>query len=487
MASLYGLLTALLFVLWPLGRARDLPAARLLRDTVTSERARPSLKFIAAACACAAALAGIAILSSYAKMLALYACLALGLCFVVYYALGVGLQALARRMASPRRVELALARAGMAAPGGLARPVALSLGTGLTLLTTVSLVNGALINEFRTSLPAQAPSYYVLDIDKTQIDPLRSLIEKEPSQIDIATAPILRGRIVTLKGVSTDELNPPEGVRWVLNGDRGLTFASAKPEEADLTAGTWWPADYTGPPLVSVASEIAKQLRLTVGDTITVNVLGRLVEAKIANLRTVDWDSLAINFVLVYSPNTLTSAPYKILATLNVPDDISTANEERAIQAITTRFPNLTVIRVQDAIEALLGVVSQIMVGVQAAGALTLIAGAIVLAGALATAHRSRMTDAVIFKTLGATRRRIVMAHLSEYLILALSTGLTALALGTLAANLIVVQVMDAKFSFSALAAAQPILLAVGLVMAFGAVATYRVLGAKTVPMLRAE
>ena len=260
MASLYGLLTALLFVLWPLGRARDLPAARLLRDSVTSERARPSTGFVAAAALCALALAAIAILSAYAKLLALYACLALAFCFAVYLALGWALQRGARALKSPGRVELALARAGLAAPGGLARPVALSLGTGLTLLSAVSLVNAALISEFRTSLPNKAPSYYVLDIDKTQIDPLRGLIDRQAPAIGIATAPILRGRIVNLRGIAADEIEAPEGVRWVLNGDRGLTFADRKPEEASLVEGDWWPADYAGPPLVSVAAEIGKQV-----------------------------------------------------------------------------------------------------------------------------------------------------------------------------------------------------------------------------------
>ncbi len=487
LASLYGLLTALLFVLWPLGRARELPAARLLRDQVTSERARPSAGFIAAALVCTLALVAIAILSSYAKLLALYACLGLAFSFALFLGLGVAIERAARRMAPPRRVELALARAGLAAPGGLARPVALSLGTGLTLLTAVSLVNAALVAEFRTTMPKRAPTYYVLDIDKAQIGPFSDLVAAENPGTKVEAAPILRGRITALKGVSTDKIEPPEGVRWVLSGDRGLTFASRKPENSELVKGKWWPADYSGPPLVSFASGIAEELGLAVGDRVGVNVLGRPLEAEIANLRSVDWDSLAINFVLVFSPNALEGAPYKLLATLAFPPGTGTAAEERTIQGIARAFPNLTAIRVQDAIAALMGVVGQIMVGVRAAGALTLLAGAIVLAGALATAQRRRMHDAVIFKTLGATRRRIVLAHMAEYLALALVTGAAALGLGTLAAWLIVSQVMDLGFAFSLVSALQPIAFSLALIMAFGAIATARVLSARTLPQLRAE
>ena len=487
MASLYGLLTALLFVLWPLGNSRDLRPARLFRQMVSPERSRPTWGFIAAVGLCGLALVGVSVASSSAKWLAFYACLALAGCFALYLGLGVALQWAARWMPPPRNVELALTRAGLAAPGGLARPVALSLGTGLTLLTTVSLVNSALVSQFQTTIPKQAPSYYVLDIGKEQIASFRDLVAAHDKKVKVAVAPILRGRIMSLKGIPVNKLSPPDGVVWVLSGDRGLTFAEEKPERAELVAGQWWPRGYAGPPLVSFASEVAKGLGLKVGDRVTVNVLGRAVEAEIANLRTVDWDSLAINFVLVFSPNTLERAPYKLLASLALPAGMGAADEDRLIQALTRSFPNLAAIRVQDAIAVLMSIVEQIMIGTRAAGALTILVGAVVLAGALATAHRRRMADAVIFKTLGATRRRIIAAHMAEYAALAGITGLAGLALGTLAAYLIVTKVMGADFEFSALAAVQPIGLAVVLVLGFGAIATNRVLSARTAAQLRAE
>lgn len=487
LATLYGLLTALVFVVWPLGAARDLRPALLLRQTVSGESARPRGLYLGVVLLSGLALFAIAIASSEARFLAFYASLGLVALFLFYLGLGVLVERLARRLRRPKRPELALALSSLAAPGGLARSVTLSLGTSLSLLVAVSLVNTSLIGEFNTALPKNAPTYFMLDIDKGDIADFRNLIRERAPETEVETAPMLRGRIVSLKGVPAAEIKPSPDAAWVLNGDRGLTYAETLPDNSKMVAGTWWPKDYDGPPLVSFAAEVAEGLGLEVGDKIAVNILGRNVEARIANLRTVDWETLAINFVMVFSPNTLAKAPFNLLATLKLPDATDTAAEGRLIQTVSERFPAITAIRVRDALNAIQGVVTRVMTAIQAAGSLTLLVGAIVVAGALATAHRRRTRDAVIFKTLGATRRRIITAHTTEYLVLALITGLAALMLGTLAAFLVVTLALDAPFTFSLWAVLQAVGLATALVVVFGAVGTWRVLSTRPVPLLRAD
>ena len=116
---------------------------------------------------------------------------------------------------------------------------------------------------------------------------------------------MLRGRIVRFNDTPVENINAPPEAQWVLNGDRGLSYAETVPKGSKVVAGKWWPADYSGEPLVSFEIELAGKLGLKLGDTVTVNVLGRNVTARIANLREVKWESLAINFVMVFSPNTL--------------------------------------------------------------------------------------------------------------------------------------------------------------------------------------
>src|SRR5262249_33119028 len=147
-------------------------------------------------------------------------------------------------------------------------------------------------------------------------------------------APMLRGRLVKLGDRSAETVKAPPDVQWVLNGDRGLTYSERVPDGSSVVAGQWWPADYTGEPLVSFEADIAKGLQLKIGDTVTVNVLGRNVTARIANLREVKWESLSLNFVMVFSPNTLAGAPHNLLATVTLPKSTPLAGEAKLAQEI---------------------------------------------------------------------------------------------------------------------------------------------------------
>ena len=298
---------------------------------------------------------------------------------------------------------------------------------------------------------------------------------------------MLRGRLIKLGDRPVEGVKAPPEVQWVLTGDRGLSYSATVPEGSTVVAGAWWAADYAGEPLVSMEADIAKKLGLRLGDTVTVNVLGRNVTARISNLREVKWESLALNFVLVFSSNTLSGAPHNLLATVTLPKETPLAGEAKLARDLGQAFPAMTVVRVKDAIDAFNVIFGRIMVAVRAAGSVTLLAGALVLAGALATAQRRRIKQAVILKTLGATRRRILASHLTEYVLLAVLTSLIALLIGSLAAWITVSFAMDFPFTFSWRAAAEAMLLAIVLVALFGGYGTWRVLRAPPVPYLRSE
>jgi putative ABC transport system permease protein len=486
-AAAYGYLVALLFTLWPLGRAGQVRAGVLFRDEVAPERILPGRRIVAVTLAAASVLACLAVLTSEAPLLAFYYCLGVVGVFAVFLALASGVTAVARRLPRPRRPELALAIGGLGAPGGLTRAVVLSLGAGLSLLVTVALVDRSIVAELTGHLPRESPNYFVLDIRRADGDAFRALVEREFPGAKVQQAPMLRGRIVKVGDRPAEQVKAAPEVQWVLTGDRGLTHSASVPEGSTVVAGTWWPADYAGEPLVSFEAEIAKGLGLKVGDTVTVNILGRNVTARIANLREVKWETLSLNFVMVFSSNTLAGAPHNLLATIALPKDAPLAAEARLERAIGRAFPSVTALRVKDALDAFHAIFERIMTAVRAAGSVTLLAGALVLAGALATAQRRRIKQAVILKTLGATRRRILASHMVEYLILALLTSLISLLVGTLAAWITVSRVMDFAFTFSGGAAAEAVLVALALVVVFGAYGTWRVLRAPPVPYLRAE
>ncbi len=486
-AAVYGFLVALLFTLWPLGRAEAMSAAVLFRDELGAERVRPRAAVLTATAAVAAILVLCAVLTSDSQRIALYFCIGITIMFAVFMALGHAVTWAAQRIKRPRRPELALAIGNVAAPGGLTKSIVLSLGTGLSLLTAVALADASLVNELTSRMPANSPDYFVLDIPKSDYAAVSALITKEVPDSHLVDAPMLRGRLLRLKDKPVEEIKAPPEAQWVLNGDRGLTYADTVPEGSKVVAGEWWPKDYKGEPLVSFEAELAQKLDLTIGDQVTVNVLGRNLTARISNLRDVKWESLALNFVMVFSPNTLAQAPHAMLATVTLPKGTPLETEVRMARMLGQAFPAVTPIRVRDAIEAFNGVFAKIMTAVRVAGGVTLLSGALVLAGALATAQRKRILEAVILKTLGATRRRIMTAHLAEYLMLAAVTALFAVVLGGLAAWVAVAHVMEIEFSFSWVAVAQTLALAMALVALFGGIGTWAVLRARPVPYLRTE
>ena len=271
----------------------------------------------------------------------------------------------------------------------------------------------------------------------------------------------------------------------MLQSDRGLTYSNEIPAGSRLVEGKWWGADYDGPPLVSFEKRIADGLGLKLGDPIIVNVLGRNITATIANLRTVDWESLGINFVMVFSPNSFRGAPHTRLATLTYPGGGTPTQEVAVIRAVAENFPMVTAVRVKDALEAIGSIVANLVLAIRGASAITLLAAALVLGGALAAGHRHRVYDAVILKTLGATRLRLLTAYSIEYLLIGAATAMFGMISGSLAAWLIVAQLMHLPFTWLPWPALTATVAAVVVTVALGLAGTYMALGQKPAPVLR--
>jgi putative ABC transport system permease protein len=351
----------------------------------------------------------------------------------------------------------------------------------------VALIHRSLLAEIEGNIEVDAPAYYFLDVEAADLDAFRhTVLDIEPAA-KLDDAPMLRGRIVALKGVPVEKIEAAPDSRWVLSGDRGLTYTDTVPRDSEIVAGEWWPKGYTGPPLVSFDAELAKGLGLKLGDPITVNILGRNVDATIASLRKIDWESLAINFVMVFSPNTLEGAPHRMLTTLEFPKGTAPERESKVLQALSDRYPLVTAIKVGDIVEAAKALLGKLMTAIGATAGVTLLIGAAVLAGAVAAGQERRKYLAVIFKTLGATRARILRAELLEFGLLGIATALLAVALATFTAWALCKWAFDVEFVFSALAAIETVLLALVFVLVIGAFATWRVLSAKAAPYLRAE
>jgi putative ABC transport system permease protein len=202
-------------------------------------------------------------------------------------------------------------------------------------------------------------------------------------------------------------------------------------------------------------------------------------------MRTVDWQSLSINFVMVFSPNAFRGAPHTHLATLTYPGGSSAAQEGAVLRTVADSFPMVTTVRVKDALEAIGELVGNLVLGIRGASAVTLLAAALVLGGALAAGHRHRVYDAVILKTLGATRARLLAAFTIEYLLLGAATALFGMLSGSLASWLIVTELMHLRFTWLPLPALVAAIGAVIVTVVLGLLGTFSALGQKPAPVLR--
>lgn len=484
LSLVYGLLTALAFGLWPLAQVRDVPVATLFREAATADSHRPRLRHVALIAAVVAVLLAVVVGLAYDKRVALAVIGATLAIFVLLRGVAAGLMAIARRLPRSRITMLRLAIANIHRPGALTPSVVLSLGLGLAVLVTVSQIDGNLRRQFSAALPEKAPTFFFIDIPSSETDQFGTFLRQIAPNATLEDVPMLRGRIVAARGVRVEDLKPAPDAEWVLQSDRGLTYAADIPAGSKVVEGRWWPKDYSGPPLVSFDKKLAQGLGLSIGDKVTVNVLGREITATISNLRSIDWQSLGINFVLVFSPDTFRGAPHTHIATLT--ESGSTPQSDAAvIKQVADRFPMVTSVRVREALETVGGVVSNLVLAVRGASAVTLISAILVLGGALAAGHRHRVYDAVILKTLGATRARLIGAFALEYALIGLATAAFAVLAGSAAAWLIVTRLMTLSFAWQAGSAAGVVVAALVVTVGLGLIGTWLALNQKPASVLR--
>lgn len=482
LAVLFGLLTTLIFSLWPLSRARKVRAAALFRDMVDMSKKWPGMRILGVIGLLGAVMAAIAIVTAENQRLASYFVLGALATLLLFRGAAWAIMRLAKTLPHPKSMRLRMALTNIHRPGAPTASVVLSMGLGLTVLSAVSLVEANLNRQVTDTLRGEAPGFYFIDIQPDQIDPFRDLVADFPTVTDSQDVPMLRGRIVAMDGTPVSEITPPPEFAWILRGDRGVTWSRTFPEQgSELVAGDWWPQDYSGPLLVSFDEEAARAFGLGIGDTLTVNILGREMTAEIANLRKIDWTSLGINFVMVFSPGMLESAPQSYIATAHLDEDREIALE----RAVTEAFPNVSSIRVKEILEGVSQILENLSVAVRVIAAVAILAGVLVLAGAIAAGHHRRIYDSVVLKVLGATRRDVMTAFLLEYLLLGLVTALVAAGIGTLAAYVVITGIMDAPWYFDVNTLVMTLSLATFLTAGLGGAGAWNALGRKAGPFLR--
>lgn len=437
-SAAYGLLAALLFSLVPLSRAGRISPAAIFRARVDPLQ-RPSTAMLATIIVSLAAILALAIGTARDPLLSAGFLGGIGLILAILTLIGKAIRRGASALPRPRRPLLRLAIANLHRPGSQTDRLVVALGLGLTLFVALAVIQTNLASQIERTVPAKAPNFFTLDIPTDGIDRFQTTVRGAAPEAVIKTVPSLRGSVVAVRGVRVADMHPlPKGA-WILNGDRGLTYAAKLPEGNEVIAGSWWPENYAGPPLISVEDRAAEALQLKPGDSMTIAVLGVEIETKVASIRRVNWETMGFNFGIVFAPGALEGAPHSYMATIDVPD----RRESQVNRAVISSFPSVSLIRVKDVVSQVSSIFGQLATAIRAAASVTLAAGIAVLIGAIAASRKARSYDSVLLKLLGATRWQILGAQAVEYALLAILIAALAFAAGTAAGWYIVRHVFD--------------------------------------------
>lgn len=491
LASLFGMVVALLFSLPPMARAAFVPPSVLFRGPagIAPPDRKRRFAVMAISVALTACLVLLAVLASPDRRLALGFCCVAGAVLAVFRFAGFALVRLARLVPRPHagrgvlRVGIRLGLASLGRAAGPATRLLLGFGAGLTVLATIALAEGDLRASLLDQLPAHAPSFYFIDIQPNEMDRFRALVAGQQGAGAVHALPSLRTRVVAVNGVPADQVRAEPGTGWALQGDHGLTIAAEPPAGTALAEGHWWAPDYDGPPLISLDAKLAAGWHLHVGGTLRLNVLGRDIDFRVANLRDVAWKSLQLNFAFVASPGMLSAAPHTMVATVET--SASPDVDARILGAVTDALPGVTGIRVADILQQVGGIVGKLALALGAIGVVALLSGALVLAASLAAAQEQRTREAAILRALGATAGQLRAAWLVEFAALGLVAGFCAGAIGILLSIVLMRVVLHAPFVFLPWLLSLVSLSAILLMISAGFLATRRSLAASPAVLLR--
>lgn len=439
-SAAYGLLIAFIFIMPPLAHARTLPAAALFRETVDKRRGIDRTSLIAVALAAVAAVM-LALGTAREPLFAASVLGAVGAVLLLLMGIGLLVRRTARRVTPPRAPLARLAVANLHRPGAQTSALVVALGLGLTLFVTLAAIQSSLSAEIRNTVPRTAPDQFVLDIPIAQQRQFQQLVAREAPGAELNIVPSLRGTIVAYGRTRVADLKDLPKDAWFLRGERGVTYSDTLPQGSELVEGKWWPKGYAGPPLISLDREAAKVMNLGVGDSLVVSVLGREIEARIASLRQVNWETMGFNYIMVFSPNTLRGAPHSLAATITMKR--AGASEAGMTRALLSAFPSVSIVAVSEVVAQVTLLLGQMATAIVLAGSVAILAGIAVLIGAIAASRQARAYDGVILKTLGATRWQILGSQAIEYALLAAILALVALSLGLIAAWFVIVQIFD--------------------------------------------
>jgi putative ABC transport system permease protein len=506
-----GLLTTLLFSVWPLLTIRIIrPAGLLRRDVdVTEASVSHSVLFrwkswifsvlgdrprLIAATAIAAGLTGLSMWQAGSPKVG---SLFMGGLVLAVSLLGLSaevLLAVLRVLPFPQTISLRQAVRNIIRPGSQAVSVMLSIGIGVMVIMTVGLLEDAFIRQVGENRPSDAPTFFFIDIQPDQVDAFGHLLHARTGDPSPKLTPLVRSRLHGINGeivkAEAEEEKSAQVQRddkrkgWYLTREYVLTFLNRLPKDNVVVQGEWWqPGQHFPRPLVSVEEEAAKNLGLKIGSTVDLDIQGSVLSATVSSIRRVDWGNFSTNFYMIVSPGALEGAPFTYVATVRVPP----SDEVSLQQAVVAAFPNVTALNIGDVLDSFTRVLDRLALAVRAVALFGILAGALVMATALTATRYRRLYESIILKALGATRGVIARSFAAEYVIIGAIAGIIGMVLASALSWAVLYFILELPWSIRPSILATGLVLTVILTVSVGFLSTFRILGQRPLAVLRQE
>ena len=480
----FGILTAVAFSLWPLGKAQEVKPAALFRTLITPPEGRPQWRFLFAISAVSVMLIMLTMMATTSLKLAIGFAGGLAASLVILALVSEVVMRLAKRLPMPKNTALRLAMAGLVRPGNNTRGVIITFGLGLAVLVAITLAENNMNGQINARLDRDAPAWFFIDIQPGQKDQFSQMTTTATGDDNVVMVPMVRGRVVALAGVPSNEIDAPSSEAWILNGDRALTWSATAPEGNRIVKGEWWDEDYSGPPLVSMDDEAMVAFGLNLGDSVTLNIAGREMEATIASSRQIEWENFGLNFVFILSPGMIDKAPHNWVAAVYTDDPETEAAIDRDV---ARAMPNVSSVSVREAAATAGRILGLVSTAIRITAAITLVAGFAVLAGTVAASESRRIHSATILKVLGAERRVILSSYIAEYALLGGITALVSMVIGGVACWALMTGFLNSNFTFPPGLALQVTVGGMVATVSLGMIGAIRSLSRKPGPVLRHE
>ena len=405
------------FALPPLLQLKNTPPARVLRKTVEAPPLAYGLSYVIALAALLA-IVWVMVRDSDLVFGLFFGVLGAGLVLALA---GFGLVRITRRLRGGVGVAWRYGLANVSRRGGESVVQIVAFGLGLMVLLLLAVVRNDLLKDWQRSLPNDVPNNFLINIRPDEQKPLLNYLQLhglgQPQLF-----PLVRARIMKINGLSTqDRKDLDERGRSFVEREQNLTWSASLPEDNQLLAGQWWRAQDAGVPLVSISSEYQETLHLSVGDRIGFDVAGEIVEAKVASVRKVRWDSFRPNFFLVFPPGVLDGAAGTYMTSVYL-----NADQRPALVGLVRQFPSVSVFDVDAILKQIRSVIDRASLAVQYVFLFTLAAGVVVLLAAVQSTRDERRYESAMLRTLGASRRVVLQGVAAEFSALGFLSGVLA-------------------------------------------------------------